>query len=237
MFQLNEEESNSLRSQIVTLNEGRGQHRKYSPYVFTEQGVSMLSAVLNSETAIQVSIQIIQAFVNMRKFIFNNASVFQRLDSLELKQIKSNEKIEQIFKALDSGQVKPDKGIFFDGQIFDAWVFISDLMKSAKSNIVLIDNYVDETVLSLFAKKKKGVRISIYTKSISRVLEEDAKKFNHQFGELSLSVFHASHDRFLIIDEVEVYHIGASLKDLGKKWFAFSKMEKNSLIIIKKLKN
>ena len=110
-------------------------------------------------------------------------------------------------------------------------------MKSAKSNIVLIDNYVDETVLSLFAKKKKGVRISIYTKSISRVLEEDAKKFNHQFGELSLSVFHASHDRFLIIDEVEVYHIGASLKDLGKSGSLFPKWKKNSLIIIEKLKN
>lgn len=186
--------------------------------------------------AIQVSIQIIQAFVNMRKFVLNNASVFQRLDNLELKHIKTNEKLDQIFIALDSGQVKPDKGIFFDGQIFDAWVFISDLVKSAKSNIVLIDNYVDETVLSLFAKKNKHVRISVYTKSISKVLEEDAKKFNQQYGELRLHIFHASHDRFLLIDDVEVYHIGASLKDLGKKWFAFSKMEKNSLVIIDKLK-
>lgn len=246
-FQLTEKEWSSLRSQIVTLEneflrsqnatleDGRGKHRKYLPYVFTENGVAMLASVLKSETAIKTSIAIINAFVDMRRFIFKNAALFQRLEQIEIKQLKTDEKIELVFKALESKKIPPDKGIFFDGQVFDAWVFISDLVKNAKSSLILIDNYVDETVLSLFAKKKKTVSLSIYTKNISRALQEDAKKFNQQYGGLTLHAFDASHDRFLLIDETEVYHIGASLKDLGKKWFAFSKMDKESIVIFKKL--
>ncbi|MDZ4204098.1 MAG: ORF6N domain-containing protein [Bacteroidales bacterium] len=234
-FQLTENEWESLRSQNATLEKGRGKHRKYIPYVFTENGVAMLASVLKSETAIKVSIAIITAFVEMRKFILEKAGLFQRLDRVELKQIETDQKFEQVFKALESKKIHPDKGIFFDGQVFDAWVFISELTRKATKNITMIDNYIDETVLSLFAKKQKGVSVDIYTKNISRTLHEDAKKFNAQYGGLSLHAFNAAHDRFLLIDKTEVYHIGASLKDLGKKWFAFSKMEKDSLVIFEKL--
>jgi len=234
LFQLSVSEFSSWKSQNVMSDADKKGLRR-PPYAFTEQGVAMLSAVLRSDVAVQVSIQIMQAFVNMRKFLLNNASVFQRLDNIELKQLRTDEKLQQIFEALEAGQPKPDKGIFFDGQVYDAWQWISSLVKSAKSSLVLIDNFVDESVLSLFAKKNRSVSVSIYTKNISRVLEEDAKKFNAQYGGLSLHTFKDSHDRFLLIDRTGVYHIGASLKDLGKKWFAFSKMEKDSLVIFKKL--
>jgi phage regulator Rha-like protein len=232
-FQLTEAERNELVANCDRLINLK--HSSTMPYAFTEQGVAMLSAVLRSDTAVRVSIRIIQAFVEMRKFLMQNAQIFQRLDRMELKQLETDKKFEQIFLALETKQAQPDKGIFFDGQVFDAWVFISDLVKKAKSSLILIDNYVDETVLSLFAKKKKGVSLSIYTKNFSRELQEDAKKFNAQYGGLSLHNFDASHDRFLLIDKSEIYHIGASLKDLGKKWFAFSKMEKDSLVIFEKL--
>lgn len=232
-FQLSVEEKSELVANCDRL--ANLKHSSVLPYAFTEQGVAMLSAVLNSKTAIKVSIRIIQAFVEMRKFLTINQQLFQRLDRIELKQLETDKRIEQIFQALESRDNLSDKGIFFDGQIFDAWVFISDLIKKAKNSLILIDNYVDETVISLFTKKQKGVSVRIYTKNISKVLQEDAKRFNAQYGGLSIYTFDASHDRFLIIDETEVYHIGASLKDLGKKWFAFSKMDKDSLTIIKKL--
>jgi N-acyl-D-aspartate/D-glutamate deacylase len=236
-FQLNESEWDSLRFQIGTLKKktGRGQHRKYLPWAFTEQGVAMLSAVLNTETAILASIQIMQAFIAMRKFLMNNASVFQRLDQIELKQLKTDEKLEQIFKALEAGQPRPNKGIFFNGQIFDAYVFVADIIKKAKTSIILIDNYVDETVLTLMAKRAKNTTATLYTKNISKQLLLDLSKHNSQYPEIKAFEFKEAHDRFLIIDEVELYHIGASLKDLGKKWFAFSKMEMPAKEIIAKL--
>lgn len=157
-----------LRSQNATLENKRGRHSKYLPYVFTEQGVAMLSAVLRSDIAVQVSIQIMQAFVNMRKFLLNNASVFQRLERIELKQIQTDEKFEKIFKALESGQTKPDMGIFFDGQVFDAYTFAADLIKTATQSIVLIDNYIDESVLTLLSKRKEGVSANIYIKEINK---------------------------------------------------------------------
>jgi phage regulator Rha-like protein len=227
------EESEALRFQIGTSKQRGG--RRYMPYVFTEQGVSMLSAVLNTETAIKMSVVIMDAFVQMRQFLMENASLLNRIQNIETKQMDTESKVQILLDAMEKQSLKPKQGIFFNGQVFDAWVFISDLVKSAQSSLVLIDNYVDESVLSLLAKKKKDVSVSIYTKNISRALQEDAKKFNTQFGGLSLHTFDASHDRFLLIDKTEVYHIGASLKDLGKKWFAFSKMEKNSLIIFEKL--
>ncbi|GAB4329084.1 MAG: hypothetical protein Kow00127_21550 [Bacteroidales bacterium] len=232
-FQLNETEKLKLVTNCDRFEKLK--HSSVNPYAFTEQGVAMLSAVLRSETAVKVSIQIMQAFVEMRKFISNNTAIFQRLDDIEKRQFISETKLDKVFKALESGNLPPKQGIFFNGQIFDAWVFMSDLVKSAKSNLILIDNFVNETVLSLFAKKKKGVTVDIYTKNISRALQEDAKRFNAQYGGLTLHKFDVSHDRFLLIDKKEVYHIGASLKDLGKKWFAFSKMEKDSLTILKKL--
>ena len=165
-FQLSEKEWESLRFQIGTLNDkaGRGQHRKYMPWVFTEQGVSMLSAVVNTEIAIQVSIQIIQAFVAMRKFLIGNASVFQKLDQLEIKQLRTDEKIERIFNLLESGQTEPKQGIFFDGQVFDAYVSAADLVKRAKKNIYLLDNYVDETVFTLLSKSQERYRHRLHQK-------------------------------------------------------------------------
>ncbi len=231
------EKDDALRFQTGALKTGRGRHRKYLPYVFTEQGVAMLSSVLNTEIAILASIQIMQAFVNMRKFLLNNASVFQRLDQLEIKQLESDVKFDRIFKALEAGQPKPDKGIFFDGQVFDAWVFVANLIKSAKKEIILIDNYVDESVLMLLSKRNKAVNATIYTKAISKTLEQDVKKHNSQYPPIAILELKQSHDRFLIIDQKELYHIGASLKDLGKRWFAFSQMEKLAPLVLKQLKS
>lgn len=227
--------THSLRSQIVTLKNGRGKHRKYIPFVFTEQGIAMLSALLNSNTAVQVSIQIMQAFIRMRKFLMQNASVFQRLDLLEMKQFHSEEKIEQIFKALEAGQPKLEKGIFFDGQIFDSYEFISSLIKNAKSEIILIDNYVDESVLTLLTKRSNKVKASIFSKNISKAFQLDVEKHNAQYSEIQILQFSQSHDRFLLIDRRHLYHFGASLKDLGKKWFAFSKMDSFVEVVIKQL--
>jgi hypothetical protein len=238
-FRLSEEENESLRSyredvdvlrsQFATLNKKQGKHRKYLPYAFSEQGVAMLSAVLRSETAVRTSIQIINAFIAMRRFIAANAQIFHRLDAIERKQIEykaeSDYKFEQIFNALEEQSVKPKQGIFFDGQVFDAYQFISDLIRSAKSSIIIIDNYIDDTVLTHLTKRKKDVKVTILAKTISKQLALDVKKFNDQYPVISIKEFDNSHDRFLIIDNKTVYHFGASLKDLGKKWFAFSKMD------------
>lgn len=224
-FLLSEDEWDCLRSQIVTLNNnGRGQHRKYLPYVFCEQGVAMLSAVLRSEVAIRVSIEIMKAFVEMRKVLMGNAALFSRMDKIEVKQIEADGKFEEIFKALESGKLHSDKGIFYDGQIFDAYTFVADIIRSAQRSIILIDNYVDDTVFTLLAKRGQAVSATIYTKSISNQLQLDVQRHNSQYPPITIHAFAHAHDRFLIIDGTELYHIGASLKDLGKKWFAFSKM-------------
>ena len=211
-------------------------HSTVNPYAFTEQGVAMLSAVLKSQTAIQTSIYIINAFVQMRKFISNNALVFQRLDSLEQKQFKTDEKVDAILDAIESKELKPKQGIFYDGQVYDAYVFASELIKSAKINIVLIDNYCDESVLTMFSKRDAEVKACIYTKNITKELQLDLKKHNAQYPNIEMKKFNSSHDRFLIIDDKDVYHIGASLKDLGKKWFAFSRFKIDALEILAKLK-
>ena len=231
------DDEESLRSQFVTLENSRGKHRKYLPYVFTEQGVAMLSAVLRSQSAVQMSIHIINAFVEMRKFISNNALIFQRLDSLEQKQSKTDEKVEAIFNAIEDRSIKPKQGIFYDGQVYDAYLLVSDLIKSAKESIILIDNYVDESVLTLLSKRDMKVNATIYTKNMTKQLELDLEKYNAQYPTIKLKKFDSSHDRFLLIDEKEVYHIGASLKDLGKKWFAFSKLDMGALNILEKLNN
>jgi len=243
MFQLSQNEWDNLQSQFATAPDSDNLQSQFAtskrrtlPYVFTEQGVSMLSAILNSDHAIQVSIQIMQAFVNMRKFLLNNASVFQRLHQIEIKQLQSDEKFEKIFKALEAGKVEPDKGIFFEGQIFDAYSFVADIIKKANSNIILIDNYVDESVLTLLNKRKNNVSAVICTKNITKELQLDVKKHNAQYPVVSVKTFLNSHDRFLIIDNKELYHIGASLKDLGKKWFAFSRMDSLVNDILERIK-
>ena len=229
MFQLTKEEC--LRSQFATLNEGRGQHLKYMPYVFTENGVAMLSSVLRSDTAIDVNIRIMRAFTSMRHFLQNNAEVFQRLSTLEYHQLEmqqhfqeSDKRIEEVFRRLDEGNAKPKQGVFYNGQIYDAYNFVSDLIKSAKKRIILIDNYVDETVLTLLDKREDGVSAFIYTQQINRQFQLDIDRHNAQYPPINVETFRLSHDRFLCIDD-DVYHIGASIKDLGKKWFGFSRME------------
>lgn len=227
-FQLDENDLENLRSQIATLKRGWGQHRKYNPYAFTEQGVAMLSAVLRSETAVKVSVQIMNAFVSMRRFLQSNAQVFQRLDSLELQQAQTDQKVERVLNAIEDKSAIPKQGIFFDGQVFDAYAFVCDLIRSARQRIILIDNYLDESVLLLLAKRKAGVKVQLLTKTITRQLTQDIDKFNAQYPAIEAQEFKLAHDRFLIIDD-DIYHIGASLKDLGKKWFAFSKMEMKAI--------
>lgn len=233
MFQLTKEDMENLRSQFVTSSWGG---RRYLPYAFTEQGVAMLSAVLKSETAVKVSIQIMNAFVAMRRFLLSHVQIFQRLDSLELKQIETDQKLDRVLNAIEQKTVIPKQGIFYDGQVFDAWNFVSNLIRSAKKSIILIDNYIDDTVLTLFAKRNKGVMVTLLTRNPSQQLKTDVEKFNAQYEPILLKDFSAAHDRFLIIDETDLYHIGASLKDLGKKWFAFSKMDIQTVEILENLK-
>lgn len=246
MFQISQKEFDTLRSQIVTssgeslrfqFGTSRLEHggRRYLPYAFTEQGVAMLSGVLKSSTAVKVSIQIMSAFVAMRKFISSNAQIFHRLDAVERKQIEHDEKFDEVFDALQSRDIKPDKGIFFDGQIFDSYKFVSDIIRTASTSIVLIDNYVDDSVLTLLNKRNKNVLVTIFTKDISKQLSLDVAKYNAQYPFIEVKEFTQSHDRFLIIDNKEVYHFGASLKDLGKKWFAFSKFDKEAFMLLDKL--
>ena len=237
-FQLNDEEFSNWKSQIVMSNEDRMGLRR-PPYAFTEQGISMLSAVLKSKTAIKVSISIINAFVAMRRFIASNANVFQRLDVVEMRQIEhkaeTNQKFEQIFNAIEIQSIKPKQGIFFDGQIFDAYQFVSDLIRTAQESIIIIDNYVDDTVLTHLTKINEDVKVTIFTKTISKQLALDVKKYNEQYPVIELKEFKNAHDRFIIIDNTTVYHFGASLKDLGKKWFAFSKMDIGAVEMLSRL--
>ncbi len=226
-FQLTENE----KTELVTICDRFDslKHSSSNPNVFTEQGVAMLSAVLRSKIAVQISIQIINAFVEMRKFIANHYGLLQRMDGIERKQIETDQKFEQVFKALESKNAIPNQGVFFDGQVFDAYELASKIIRSAKISIVLIDNYIDETTLTHLSKKAKAVKVLLLTKTMSNQLTLDVKKANEQYGNFEIRVFASSHDRFIIIDNSDVYHLGASLKDLGKKWFAFSKMDKSSV--------
>ena len=177
----------------------------------------------------------------MRNFLRSNGELFQRLESVEKRQIayeiKTDYKFECIFNALENKTLVKKQGIFFDGQVFDAYVFVAKLIKKAKKSIILIDNYIDESVLTMFSKRSKDCSVTIYTKNISKKVQLDLEKHNEQYAPIEAKEFHDAHDRFLILDETEVYHIGASLKDMGKKWFAFSKLEKNSILgIFRRLK-
>lgn len=238
MFRLDNKEFEDWKSQFVTSNSNKMGLRK-KPLVFTEQGVAMLSGILKSDTAVKVSIQIMNAFVSMRRFIASNAQIFQRLGSVERKQlayeIKTDRRFEQVFDAIESKDIKPEKGIFFDGQVFDSYKFVSDIVRSAKKSIVLVDNYIDDSVLVLFGKRGANVGVTIFTNEISRQLSLDLKKYNSQYPPVAIKEFKDSHDRFLIVDNKEVYPLGASLKDLGKRWFAFSKFGKEALKLLERL--
>ena len=223
-FQLTEKEVENLRFQIGTSSLNYG-GRRYLPYVFTEQGVAMASAILRSDIAVKMSVQIMEAFVEMRRMLISNASLFHRLDNIELRQLEADQKFEEIFKALESDKLHSEKGIFYNGQVFDAYTFVSDIIRKAGSSIILLDNYVDDTVLTLLGKRNDNVTATILTKSISNQLRLDLQRYNSQYPAIDIEIFSDAHDRFLIIDNTELYHIGASLKDLGKKWFAFSRMD------------
>lgn len=241
-FQLTKDEYQNLRSQIVTSNQRsqfatfeKDKRRKYLPYAFTEQGVAMLSGVLRSEVAVKVSIEIMMEFVALRKMVGANAQLFTRLDIVEQKQLKTDAKINEVLDALASSDDIPKQKLYFEGTVFDAHLFISKLIRSAKKDIILIDNFINEEVLSLFIKCRVGVSVTIYCKNISSELSLDLKKYNAQYPKLDLKELSTSHDRFLIIDHTNIYHLGASIKDLGKKWFVVSKLETSSVELLQRL--
>lgn len=229
-FQLTEDEYVDLRSQFATSNTENATSkggRRYLPYAFTEQGIAMLSAVLRSDEAIQVSVNIMNAFVKMRRFLAENAVMFDKLNSLELKQLEyqkeSNDKFNQIFAYISEHEEVRQK-IFFEGQIYDAFRLLVSLVEKAEKSIVLIDNYVDVATLNIFAKKKDGVDVTIYTVRRTRLASQDIANFNSQYPTLTVNYTEVFHDRFLIIDEETAYHIGASIKDAGKKCFGISRI-------------
>ena len=229
-FQLTREETDILcsKSQIVTLNVRgnlRGTNIKKLPYVFTEQGVAMLSAVLHSETAIKISIEIMNAFVVMRHYLLENSGIISRLATTETKLIEHEKNFEKIFAVLENTSNAKKEGVFFQGQIFDAYVKFESFIQSAEKEIILIDNYVDLSVLERLTKKQKEVKVMIYTDPKTKLSEQDIQKFNEQYPQLTLKHTSRTHDRFLIIDDKILYHIGASLKDLGKKCFAFEVLD------------
>ena len=241
-FMLTITENAEQRSQFVTFENRSAKYTKYLPYAFTEQGVAMLSSVLKSKTAIRISIKIMKAFIEMRKFIQSNIQLFQRLDVIESKQsgmslklIETDKRVDKIFSLMESGEIKPKQGILFDKQVFDAYKYVSDIVKSAEKSVMIIDNYVDESVLTILSKRKAGVKASIYTKKVPAQLKLDVKKFNEQYEPVEVMEFDGSHDRFIVIDEKVIYHFGASLKDLGKKWFGFSKMDVEAVEMLGRL--
>ncbi len=236
-FQLSDVEKNELVANCDRFEPLK--HAAAPPYAFTEQGVAMLSAVLRSDTAVKVSIQIMEAFVSMRRLLAASMPLLDRLATLEKRQvaleIRTDDRFEQLFTALETGNVQPAQGVFFDGQMFDAYVFVNDLLRSAQRSCVLIDHSVADSVLLQLAKRSKGVSATVLTKNFGPQLEQDLKRHNSQYPPIRVEIFPHSHDRFLILDGETIYHIGASLKDLGKKWFAFSRMDKASLSIMERV--
>lgn len=220
-FQLTNQEKEELVTNCDRF--GMLKHSSVNPFAFTEQGVAMLSAVLKSDTAVRTSIRIIDAFVAMRNFLMNNAHIFQRMERIEMKQLKTDEKVDAILDRLNEPK-EIEQGIFFNGQIFDAYAFIARLIRQAKTRIAIVDNYIDDSVLVQLSKRLPGVTVDIYDGQISRQLRQDVERHNAQYPGVTLHNCTKAHDRFLIIDE-DVYHIGHSLKDLGKKLFTFSKMD------------
>ena len=231
-FRLTKEEFASLRSQIVT-SKGRG-GRRYMPFVFTEQGIAMLSAVLKSDIAVKVSISIMDAFIEMRHFIANNAALFDRISKVELKQLEADKKFDQLFEYIGE-HTETNQKLFFDGQIYDAFSLLIELIQKAEQEIILIDGYVDVSTLNVLAKKKSGVAVTIYTFKKTKLTAQDVAVFNAQYPQLNVKYTNVFHDRFLILDGKTVYHIGASLKDAGKKCFGVTLMKDAGPDLMKKL--
>ena len=230
-FQLTESELENLRSQFVTSSLGTGNYggRRYLPYVFTEQGIAMLAPLLKNKIAVQVSINIMNAFVIMRHFLKENGQVFERLTSVEYKLIEHDKKFDIVFDKLQEKQIENQR-IFFDGQIYDAYSLIIDIIKKSNYKITIIDNYVDDSILEMLSKKKDNVEVVILTSNKSNIKNIDIQKFNKQYPTLKVAKTDKFHDRFIILDEKEMYHLGASIKDLGKKCFGINKIENDDII-------
>ena len=224
-FQLTEKEYESLRCKNFTLNKnGRGQHRKYLPYAFTEHGITMLAGLLKSSVAVDMSIKIVNTFIEMRKFLLENGQVLLRLSTIESKMLEHDKKIDKIFDELQKNDEIKQR-IFYDGEIYDAYIIIVDIIKKAKKKILIIDNYVDDSILKMLSKKNDNVEVVILTSDKSKILKLDIQKFNKEYPVLKVVKTDKFHDRFIIIDNSELYHCGASLKDLGRKCFAINKIE------------
>ena len=238
-FQLTELETKNLNkninwSQIATasaIDEKKFRNKRYSPYAFTEQGIAMLSGLLKNDVAVQVSINIMNAFVEMRKFIVNNGKVFERLTNVEYKLLEHDKKFDEVFNELQKNEEnKFQQQIFYNGQIYDAYSLIVDIIKSAKNKIVIIDNYIDDSILKMLSKKENNVEVVILTSSNTTISKLDVTKFNKQYPTLKVATINNFHDRFILIDGTDLYHCGASLKDLGKKCFAINKIEDSKFI-------
>ena len=235
-FQLTEEELEIMWSQIVTtskLEDNKYRSKKYLPYVFTEQGIAMLSGILKSEVAVQVSIKIMDAFVEMRKFININKSLFEKVITIENKMdkkfIEHDKKFDEVFNQLQIEENIKQR-IFFQGQIYDAYSLIVDIIKKASKKILIIDNYVDDSILKMLAKKKNNVEVVILTSNKSNIQNIDIQKFNKEYPILKVAKTNKFHDRFIVLDNEEMYHLGASIKDLGKKCFGINKIEDKEII-------
>ena len=230
-FQLTKEEYDSLKSQFVTSKSRGG--RRYRPYVFTEQGIAMLAGILRSEIAIQVSIRIMNSFVEMRRFIANNALLFEKVCDLEFRQREyqkfADERFSEIFQYI-ADHAESEQKIFFDGQVYDAFSLLTSIIGKAEKEIILIDGYVDTDTLNILAKKKKGVNVIIYTFSCAKITKKDIAKFNAQYPVLTVKRIHVFHDRFIILDRTTAYLIGSSIKDAGKKCFGLTLLEDPKLV-------
>lgn len=235
MFELTDVQISTMVSQFVIPS--RSHFGGSKPLAFTEEGVAMLSSILRSSVAIEMSLTIIRTFVELRKQLINNALILQRINRIEIKQVEADHKFEQVFQALENKDFKPEKGVFYKDTVFDAYAFVSDIIREANKSIILIDNYVDDTLFTLLNKRKRNVEVTIYTSQINKQLELDLLKYNSQYPPLKIYVFREAHDRFLIVDKAKMYHFGASLKDLGKKWFAFSRMDTFVDEVLQKLRN
>jgi len=238
MFQLTREEIMNLSQNVISSK------IKHAPnvYVFTEAGVSMLSGILKSKKSIEVNIQIIRAFVAMRKLLISGGQIYQRLSNIEQMQIEHavelkehDNKINQLFKTLEDEKDIPKQKVYFENQIYDAYELLSKIIRSAKISIIIVDNYIDDSVFTVLNKRRMDVSVKIYTKNINKQLKLDLEKHNSQYQKIDIQEFKISHDRFMIIDNKEVYHFGASLKDLGKKWFGFFKVEKEAMRVVERL--
>ena len=214
MFQLSKEDC--LRSQIVTLNEARGKHLKYLPYAFTENGIAMLSSVLRSETAIDVNIRIMRAFTAMRRFVSDHAGLVQRVGAIELKQLETDKRIDTVFDALDRGNLLPS-GILPAESEFDSMRYVSRLIESAQSEIVLVDPYSDAVTLEVLSKKRPGVKVRLVCKDRGKPTPTEIAKFNRQYKGLAVTYSDDFHDRFLVIDNIELHGLGSSINCLGRR--------------------